>query len=67
MPSYSFLCPVCGKQFTRNLPFDADLSKVACPNGHTQVERVYKSPPVVFKGHGYYVTDSHSHQPGNNS
>jgi putative FmdB family regulatory protein len=67
MPSYSFQCPVCGKRFTRTLSFNADLSKVVCPNGHGQVERIYVSPPVVFKGHGYYVTDSHSHQQINNS
>ena len=58
MPRYSFQCPRCHVVFERDLHFDADLSKVTCPNGHLQVERVYKPPEVVFKGHGYYVTDN---------
>jgi putative FmdB family regulatory protein len=60
MPSYTFLCPKCGQRFERNLPVDADQSQVVCPNGHRQVQRVYLAPPVMFKGHGYYVTDNHT-------
>jgi putative FmdB family regulatory protein len=60
MPSYSFVCPKCGERFVRNLPMDADRSQVVCPNGHRQVRRVYFATPVLFKGHGYYVTDHDS-------
>jgi len=67
MPEYSFQCPVCGKHFTRTLPFDSDLSKVTCPNGHTQIERVYVPPSVLFKGHGYYVTANHTDQKNDKS
>ena len=66
MPTYSYQCPVCGAHFDRNLPFGSDLSKVKCPNGHTQVERIYTPPPVVFKGHGYYVTDHQNNRTGKN-
>ena len=60
MPSYSFVCPKCGQRFERDLPVDADQSQVVCPNGHRQVRRVYSAPTVMFKGHGFYVTDHDS-------
>ena len=57
MPVYQFQCALCGELFEKNLPFSSDLSQVICPNGHIQVQRVYKAPPVMFKGSGYYITD----------
>ena len=57
MPAYTFRCQVCGEVFTRRYSFHDDLSAVICPNGHSEVERVFAPPAVVFKGSGFYITD----------
>jgi len=58
MPVYSFVCPVCGSHFEERLSFQADTHSILCPNGHDGVRRVFSAPSVVFKGSGFYVTDS---------
>jgi putative FmdB family regulatory protein len=58
MPVYSFICPVCGTRFDQRRSFQEDSHIAACPNGHDGARRVYAATPVVFKGSGFYVTDS---------
>lgn len=58
MPNYTYECPQCGAAFNQNRRFSDDPARVSCPNGHSDVKRIYAAPPVVFKGSGYYVTDS---------
>ena len=58
MPVYSFVCPVCGERFDERLSFNEDMHRVTCPNGHVGVRRVFSTPSIVFKGSGFYVTDS---------
>lgn len=58
MPSYSYVCQVCGLEFEKHLPINADHEHVSCPNGHTRLQRIYSAPPVTFKGSGFYITDS---------
>jgi len=57
MPHYTFRCEICGEVFERYLSFSQSLDGVSCPNGHTQVVRVYRPPAIVFKGSGFYITD----------
>ena len=57
MPRYDFSCSTCGRTFEKDLPLEADRSRVRCPAGHRAVHRVYNTPSVVFKGGGFYVTD----------
>ncbi len=57
MPRYEFSCRTCGQTFERVLPIEDDRSQVRCPAGHRDVHRIYSAPGVVFKGHGFYVTD----------
>ncbi len=57
MPAYTFRCEKCGVVFTRRYRFQDDLSEVKCPNGHSDVVRVFRPPAIVFKGSGFYVTD----------
>ncbi|NPA26272.1 MAG: FmdB family transcriptional regulator [Chloroflexi bacterium] len=64
MPTYTFKCDVCGVTFDKWLSFRDDQSQVRCPNGHTQVHRVYYAPAVVFKGSGFYVTDNRGSNSG---
>ena len=57
MPHYTFRCEVCGEVFERYLSFSESLQGITCPQGHTQVVRVYRPPAIVFKGSGFYITD----------
>lgn len=57
MPIYEYQCSSCGVHFERRQSF-ADNSTPSCPNGHALVHRVYSVPSVVFRGSGWYVTDS---------
>lgn len=61
MPVYSFVCPTCGTRFDERLSFSEDTHRVTCPHGHEGVRRVFSAPSVVFKGSGFYVTDSRKH------
>lgn len=60
MPVYQYSCNVCGVKFERLLSFMDDYSKVVCPNGHTQVRKIYSIPSVIYKGNGWYSTDNRS-------
>ncbi len=57
MPIYEYQCDSCGVHFERRQSF-LDSSTPSCPNGHPVVHRVYSVPGIVFKGSGWYVTDS---------
>lgn len=59
MPLYAYQCRNCGHNFEARQSFnDAPLTE--CPNCHveTSVFRVIQAAGVVFKGSGWYVTDS---------
>lgn len=64
MPIYSYACQTCGRKFEKWSSFKDHQEKVTCPQGHTNVRRVYSAPAVVYKGSGFYVTD---HRTGGNS
>ena len=57
MPVYLYNCSVCGAKFERQLSFKDNYSKIVCPNGHTQVRKIYSAPSVIYKGSGWYSTD----------
>jgi putative FmdB family regulatory protein len=60
MPVYVYKCEVCGVVFEKRCHVNENLSGLVCPNNHTQLQRVYTSPNIIFKGPGFYVTDSRS-------
>jgi putative FmdB family regulatory protein len=58
MPTYVYACDSCGKQFEKFQSFKEDPLKV-CPCGQEgQVRRVIQPAGIVFKGSGWYITDS---------
>ncbi len=59
MPVYEYRCIVCGSEFDRMTSF-SDSSVATCPNGHSDTQRVFSPPRIVFKGSGFYVTDNRS-------
>jgi putative FmdB family regulatory protein len=57
MPLYEYQCKDCGVRFERMQSFkDAPLTD--CPECEGQVHRVIGASGIIFKGSGFYVTDS---------
>jgi putative FmdB family regulatory protein len=59
MPVYTYECEECGVRFNMKQRFSDDAIEV-CPEcgGHTH--KVIGPVGVVFKGSGFYITDSRS-------
>lgn len=59
MPTYQYACtePECGNRFELVQSF-TDPSASECPVCNGAVRKVYGSVGVVFKGSGFYRTDS---------
>ena len=57
MPQYEYKCTQCENQYETREGFDAP-SRQPCPKCGAIAKRVLFAPPIVFKGSGFYVTDS---------
>ena len=57
MPIYEYECGECGWLFERRQRFDEEPVAV-CPECQGKARRVIHSVPVIFKGSGFYITDS---------
>ncbi|MGH3859799.1 FmdB family zinc ribbon protein [Actinokineospora sp.] len=59
MPTYQYACTACEHRFDAVQSFtDAALSE--CPECAGRLRKLYGSVGVVFKGSGFYRTDSRS-------
>jgi putative FmdB family regulatory protein len=63
VPTYEYKCTVCGHRYETREGFDAPSTQ-ACPNCGSLAKRVLFPPPIVFKGSGFYVTDSRNSKSG---
>ena len=62
MPIYDYRCDHCGHVFSAVQSFkDEALEK--CPNCGKRPRRLIVAPAVVFKGSGWYKTDSRGKAP----
>lgn len=59
MPTYSYACNQCGHTFDIVQSFSDD-SLTVCPTCEGPLRKVYNAVGVVFKGSGFYRTDSRS-------
>lgn len=59
MPTYQYLCTACGHAFEQVQSFSDDALTV-CPACEGKLRKVFNSVGVVFKGSGFYKTDSRS-------
>jgi len=59
VPTYQYACTECGHEFEQFQSFSDDALSV-CPNCGGKLRKVYGSVGVVFKGSGFYRTDSRS-------
>lgn len=59
MPTYQYLCTECEHEFEVVQSFSDDAIS-ACEKCQGAVRKVYNSVGIVFKGSGFYKTDSRS-------
>ena len=57
MPIYLYQCPQCKTKFELRQNF-YDKSTAMCPMCQGDSNRLFLSVPIIFKGSGFYVTDS---------
>lgn len=63
MPTYEYHCPACKATYELRQSFSAETTHTCEECGKGTAKRVLHAPPVVFKGGGWYVTDSRSKNP----
>ncbi|WP_214408363.1 FmdB family zinc ribbon protein [Pseudonocardia lacus] len=59
MPTYQYACTACDHRFEAVQSF-SDPSLTECPNCAGKLRKVFSSVGIVFKGSGFYRTDSRS-------
>ena len=57
MPTYQYACTECGHSFEQFQSFSEDALTV-CPECEGRLRKLYNAVGVVFKGSGFYRTDS---------
>lgn len=58
LPTYEYHCQSCKATYELRQGFDAETTHPCEECGKGTAKRVLHAPPVVFKGSGWYVTDS---------
>jgi putative FmdB family regulatory protein len=59
MPTYAYACTACDHRFEAVQSFSDD-ALTACPECEGRLRKVFGAVGVVFKGSGFYRTDSRS-------
>ena len=59
MPTYSYACTACEHRFDTVQKF-TDPSLTDCPECSGRLRKLFSSVGIVFKGSGFYRTDSRS-------
>ena len=57
MPVYEYECGNCLFRFEMKHGFEEEPQAI-CPQCQGRARRVFQSTPVIFKGSGFYITDS---------
>jgi putative FmdB family regulatory protein len=60
VPTYEYQCSKCNSTYELRQGFDAPTEHVCEECGKGTAKRVLHAPRVLFKGSGFYVTDSKS-------
>ncbi len=59
---YEYKCNNCSTKFELRRSF-GDKSEWFCPNCKGKARRVFSTVHVIFKGSGFYITDSRKKEP----
>ncbi|MBI9051300.1 MAG: zinc ribbon domain-containing protein [Anaerolineaceae bacterium] len=58
MPTYRYYCQKCGESFDKRLAIsELEHTRIKCPRGHDQVQRMFSAPAIIYKGSGWYSKD----------
>ena len=57
MPIYEYECNHCSFRFERKRKF-SENTPVSCPQCGNNTQRIFSPVPIIFKGSGFYSTDS---------
>ncbi|HTL24034.1 MAG TPA: FmdB family zinc ribbon protein [Mycobacteriales bacterium] len=57
MPTYQYACTACGHELEAVQSF-SDAALTECPECGGALRKVFSAVGVVFKGSGFYTTDS---------
>ncbi len=57
MPIYEYECTCCGSRFEVKRGF-TESTPVSCPHCRGKAQHIFAPVPIIFKGSGFYVTDS---------
>lgn len=60
MPVYTYHCDHCETEFEKYQSFSEESLKICPECEHEALRKVYSPALVVFKGSGFYVTDTKS-------
>ena len=66
MPTYQYRCTACGNDHEAVQSF-SDAALTECPSCGGRLRKVFGAVGVVFKGSGFYKTDSRSNGAGSKS
>jgi putative FmdB family regulatory protein len=66
VPTYQYACTECGEHLEKVQKFSDD-PLTECPVCHGRLRKVFSPVGIVFKGSGFYRTDSRSGSNGNGS
>ena len=58
MPIYEYECEKCACRFEVKRRFSEDKGKPRCPKCRGNVRQIFSPTGILFKGSGFYVTDS---------
>ena len=64
MPTYEYQCPKCSLRFEAKRSFSDNSSPVFCTRCGAEAKRLFSAVPVIFKGPGFYVTDTRAKSEG---
>jgi putative FmdB family regulatory protein len=57
MPIYEYECKKCSTRFELRKNFGQN-GDAQCPECASEAHRVFTPVPIIFKGSGFYITDS---------
>jgi putative FmdB family regulatory protein len=63
VPTYEYACTECGHEFEAVQSF-SDAALTVCPECGGRLRKVFSAVGVVFKGSGFYRTDSRGSETG---
>jgi putative FmdB family regulatory protein len=58
LPTYEYACESCGARYEKREGFSAKARQKCQQCGKNTAQRMLFAPPIVFKGSGFYKTDS---------